>query len=87
MADYYLSLGAYVIKSPMPRKMGIDAQGALHHVIGLGFAREMILLSSWGRDDLSDRLGPFLTEQDKLLGLGQYRAGHMSKPTSPTLGP
>jgi putative transposase len=46
----------------MPRKIRIDAFGALHRIILRGIDRRKIFLDDSGRDDFLDRLGGILTE-------------------------
>jgi putative transposase len=46
----------------MLRKTGIDAPGALHHVIGRGIARGEIFLDDADRNDFLGRLGAILIE-------------------------
>lgn len=46
----------------MPRQAGIDAPGALHHVIGRGIERREIFCDNEDRDDFLRRLGKIVTE-------------------------
>jgi putative transposase len=40
----------------MPRKAGIDAPGAVHHIMARGIERRQIFRNDAGRDDFVDRL-------------------------------
>ena len=46
----------------MPRKVCIDAPGALHHIIARGIERRKIFFDSADRDNFLKRLGIILTE-------------------------
>ena len=46
----------------MPRQVGIDAPGALHHIIVKGINRRKIFFDDSDRDDFLDRLGGILSD-------------------------
>jgi REP-associated tyrosine transposase len=41
----------------MPRQAGIDAQGALHHIIARGIERKMIFIDGVDSDNFLNRPG------------------------------
>ncbi len=46
----------------MPRKAGIDAAGAIHHIIIRGIERKKIFRNDADRDNLIERFGKIVTE-------------------------
>ncbi len=48
----------------MPRQAGIDAAGALQHIIIRGIERRAIFKNDTDRDDFIDRLGNLLQETE-----------------------
>jgi len=48
----------------MPRKLRIDAPGALHHIIVRGIERRRIFKTDADRDNFLSRLGDILTETE-----------------------
>jgi len=45
----------------MPKKAGIDAPGALHHIIARGIERRKIFLDDEDRENFLERLGSIIT--------------------------
>ena len=54
----------------MPRKVRIDAPGALHHIIARGIERRKIFFDSADRDIFLKRLWVKISENGKKLGHG-----------------
>ncbi len=52
--------GMYDTGAGMPRRTGIDAPGALHHIIGRGIERRKISLDDGDRDSFVKRLSTIL---------------------------
>jgi len=48
----------------MPRQAGIDASGALQHIITRGIERRAIFKNDTDRDDFINRLGNLLKETE-----------------------